>query len=48
MPYRPDVGRLMNDQSLNLWRQIESVRYCGKKRQWPTLTMRPPKTAAND
>ena len=45
---RADVGRFMNDQSLNLWRQIESVRYCGKKRQWPTVTERPPKAAAND
>jgi hypothetical protein len=34
----------MNDQTLNLWRQIERVRYFGKKRQWPTEGDRPDKT----
>jgi hypothetical protein len=37
----------MNDQTLNLWRQIESFRRCGKKRQWPTtpsLSAKTPKT----
>lgn len=38
----------MNDQTLNLWRQIERVRYFGKKRQWPVEAERPAKTAAND
>jgi hypothetical protein len=35
----------MNDQTLNLWRQIERVRYFGKKRQWPVEGDRPQKTA---
>lgn len=46
----PNGGRLssvMNDQSLNLWRQIESGRHFGKKRQWPIESKRPAK-AAND
>jgi hypothetical protein len=27
----------MNDQTLNLWRQIESFRRQAKKRQWPIV-----------
>lgn len=37
----------MNDQTLNLWRQIERVRFFGKKRQWPTESERPSKTSAS-
>jgi len=36
----------MNNQTLNLWRQIESCRHCGKKRQWPNVAARPAKQAA--
>jgi hypothetical protein len=39
---------IMNDQTLSLWRQIERVRFSGKKRLWPVEAERPAKTAAND
>jgi hypothetical protein len=39
----------MNAQTLSLWRQIESCRFCGKKRQWPIIRKPMPKQqAAND
>jgi len=37
----------MNDQTLNLWRQIESFRRSGKKRLWPIVDDRSPKEAAS-
>jgi hypothetical protein len=37
----------MNDQTLNLWRQIESFRRSGKKRQWPVVGDRSAKGAVS-